>query len=375
MKANIVKNEGAQDSVPAINIDRNIVALAAIDKYLETNIVLPTEKEIKQAGYEMIEWGPANMYPFYLLDLYRNSATLHSVINGCVDYLCGDGVSLTDTAKSIGFSQINALETPRDFFNHLGLDLFLYGGCSYQVVRNKEGRPAAFYWVDMRYLRTNKESDVFFYSEDFGKKYSRTAKTIVYPKFFPEAVDVPDSIVYIRPTHMQVYPEPLYAAAVKACEMERGTDDYHLNALGNGFSSSYAINFTNGVPTDQVKEEIEKDVIEKTTGPKNAGRVLLTFSPDMTHRPIFEKMTIDDFGEKYKSLEKSAKQKIFTAFRANPNLFGIPTENLGFSSEEYESAFKLFNRTVIRPAQDRLKESIDRTLGVSGAIEILPFTL
>ena len=65
---------------------------AAIDKYIERNIVLPTEKDVKQCGYDMVEWGPNDMYPFYLMGLYKDSVTLHSIISGCVDYLAGDDV-------------------------------------------------------------------------------------------------------------------------------------------------------------------------------------------------------------------------------------------------------------------------------------------
>ena len=86
-------------------------------------------------------------------------------------------------------------------------------------------------------------------------------------------------------------------------------------------------------------------------------------------------MQVEDFGEKYQSLEKSARQRIFTAFKANPNLFGIPTESLGFSSEEYESAFRLFNRTLVRPIQKKIADAYDKIYGKKGVMTITPFSL
>jgi hypothetical protein len=168
---------------------------------------------------------------------------------------------------------------------------------------------------------------------------------------------------------------PCYAAAVKACETERCVDDFHLNAINNGFTGSYIINFNNGVPEDKIKEEIEEAFNEKFSGHENAGRIGFSWNPNKESATTVEKIEVEDFGEKYKSLESNSRQKIFTAFRANPNLFGIPTESLGFSSEEYESAFRLFNRTMIRPAQKLLAGAYDKIYGRKGVLTITPFSM
>ena len=67
---------------------RTAFSFAAIDTYLETNIVLPVEKLI--SGRDMVEWGTRNAYPDYLLDLYNNVPTLRSIINGNIDYVIID---------------------------------------------------------------------------------------------------------------------------------------------------------------------------------------------------------------------------------------------------------------------------------------------
>jgi hypothetical protein len=84
---------------------------------------------------------------------------------------------------------------------------------------------------------------------------------------------------------------------------------------------------------------------------------------------------VEDFGEKYQSLAKHSRQQIFTAFRANPNLFGIPTESLGFSQEEYESAFRLYNRTQIRPVQRLIADTYDKIYQKKGVLTITPFSI
>ena len=66
------------------------MAFAAISPILESNIVLPTETAVR--GHDYVAWGEANNYPEYLLDLFKNVPTLHSIISGSVDYVVGDDV-------------------------------------------------------------------------------------------------------------------------------------------------------------------------------------------------------------------------------------------------------------------------------------------
>ena len=83
-------------------------------------------------------------------------------------------------------------------------------------------------------------------------------------------------------------------------------------------------------------------------------------------------METADFANRYSALEKSARQKLFSTFRANPNLFGISTESNGFNSEEYQSSFKLFNRTMIKPIQNTFVREFAK---VGANLTIAPFTL
>lgn len=354
------------------------VSFAAIEPYLADNIIKPTETEMRDKGREMMTWGANNGYPDYLLDLYNNCATLRSIINGCVDFVTGDDVTIARPLQGVAMNK--AGDTIRELMKLCAGDYFRYGGFALQVIRDRMSQVAEIYYCDLRFLRTNKEGDVFYYSEEFTKKYARSSKILTYPAFMPSAQvgmngENAASILYVKNVHTQVYPAPLYAASVKACEIERSIDKFHLNSINNNFTGSLFVNFNNGEPSDEVKEEIERNFNEKFSGSDNAGRIGFSWNKDMTSRTTFEKISVDDFGDRYQSLAKHCRQQIFTAFRANPNLFGIPTESLGFSSEEYESAFKLFNRTQIQPVQDMIVDAFDKIYGVKDSVTIIPFTL
>lgn len=364
------------------NLRANI-ALAALDPYLEQNIISPKETVIR--GKEFVEWGDGNAYPDYLLDLSKTVPTLRSIINGTVDFIVGDDVTIQPLHPNWKPGQMNKRgDTIAEQVEDLARDYETYGGFALQVIRDFTGAVAELYYIDLRFLRMNKEGDVFWYSEKWAEKGRKEA--VMYPAFRYDlgarwaSLDEEErnrnasSILYVKTTHSQVYPMPVYAASVKACEIERMVDDYHLNSLANGFASSLIVNFNNGQPSDQMKEEIEEDFTEKFTGAGNAGRVLFSWNKNKESATTVETPNITDFGEKYKALAENSREKIFTAFRAYPNIFGLSTAT-GFSIEEFDSAFKLYNRTSVRPVQRMLADTYDKIYGAKGVLNIVPFSL
>lgn len=360
--------------------DSTAVRFAAIDKYIERNIVLPTERVVSRPE-SMVEWGDGNMYPHYLLSLYRSVPTLASIINGFTDYIAGDGASLDFSHPASPPGSLNSAgEDMEDQVRELARDYATYGGFALQVIRDLSGEVAEIYHVPTRFLRTNEDCSVFYYSEKWDRMGRKDI--IVYPAFMrldgggTEAARAhASSILYVRGYHTDTYPVPLYASAVKACEIERNIDDYHMNDLENSFMGSIMVNFNNGVPEDGIKEQIERDFNEKFSGHRNAGRVMFSWNPNRESRTEITTPAAHDFSDKYNALAARSRQQIFTAFRANPNLFGIPTDGNGFSNEEYEESFSLFNRTMVRPVQKLICSAYDRILSRPGAAAITPFSL
>ena len=365
------------------NSRRSAFSFAAIDSYLETNIVSPVEKVL--AGRDMVEWGTRNAYPDYLLDLYNNVPTLRSIINGNIDYVAGDDVIIMPLQEEFTNQEMNRRgDTIREQVKDIAKDFEIYGGFALQVIRNLAGEVAEVYYIDMRYLRTNKEGDVFYYSEKWGKS-SRT-DMVVYPAFLPkleweklsdeERNRHASSILFVKNVHTQVYPAPLYAASVKACEIERLIDEFHLADINNHFVSSAIINFNNGDPGQEIKSEIERGFNEKFCGASNGGRVAFSWNPNKESATDIVEFKMEDFGERYKALSLHSRTQIFTSFRAIPLLFGLTSEaNTGFSTEEFEQSFKLYNRTQIQPVQRLICDAYDKIYGQRGVLTIRPFSL
>ena len=364
------------------NSEKRHVSFAAIDQYVETNIVLPTEKVTNR---DFVEWGKGNNYPGYLLDLYNNVTTLRSIINGNIDFVTGDDVTILPLGDRFAEGIMNTRgDLITDIVRDLAKDYNLYGGFALQIIRDHNGDVAEIYYIDMRFIRSNKENDVFYYNEHWEKGGRKDV--IIYPKFLrnldwasltdEERDRHASSILFVKNVHTQVYPAPMYAASVLSCEIEKAISQYHWNSLNNNFCPDIIINFNNGDPGDEIKEEIVSDLEEKFSGYQNGKRFMVSFNKDRLSAVTIDAIKTDDFSERYKALEESSRRQIFAAFRAQPLLFGLNSDvSTGFSTDEFEQTFKLYNRTQIRPVQRLIADAFDRIYGAKGVLTIKPFSL
>lgn len=301
--------------------------------------------------------------------MYLNVATLQSIINGSADFIVGNDV----ICNVDGFTNIvnKKGETIMDIVRKIAVDKMIFGGYALQIIRNMAGDVSEIYHLDFMKLRSNEKNTIFYYADDWT---AWSVKSIKYPKF--DAKDLnPTSVVYNKGySTRSVYPIPTYSASLLSCEIEKRINEFHLNNLNNGFMGNVIVNFNNGVPTDEDKEEIEYNLNEKFSGSSNAGRMLISFNESDANKTTIERLDSDDFDEKYQALSERTKEQIFTAFRANSVLFGINYSS-GFNENEFNEAFKLYNRTVIKPIQKDIVDTFDKIFATQGSITIKPFSL
>lgn len=353
-----------------IELKKNNLAFAALNPYVTTNIIENVEKEV--SGRDFIAWGTDNRYPDYLFSLYTDCATLQSIVNGTTDFVCGNDI----TCNSPRFEKIvnKNGETISDIIQRISTDYLIFGGFALQVIRNAVGDISEIYWIDFNKLRSDKKNEVFFYSDDWCKSFGRV-KYIVYPKFNKDDSNASSIFYYKGNKTRGTYPVPLYNAAISSCELEKKINQFHLSEINNNFLTSKIINFNSGVPDDDLKNEIERNLNEKFSGSENAGRILISFNNNKESETTVADLPQDDFANRYDALHKRSREEIFTAFRATPNLFGLMTETTGFNEQEFLEAFKLYNRTAVRPIQQTIANAFDKILGMESSLTIEPFNL
>lgn len=336
--------------------------------------VVPTFIE-KETNRPYMNYGIDNKFPNYLWELYLRSALLQSIIEGTQNYTTGNGIIYNENAdiQRLKEQANEDGETLEDIINRVVVDYLIFGGFSLQIIYNKLGNISELYWLDFRNVRLNKEGDKAYYSEDWIRHAN---DFITYDVFNPKKENKKSCVFYYR-GHISrgVYPIPRYNGALSAIETSTEISKFHLNSILNNFDANLIISFNNGEPSEDVKDEIERKIKDKFSGADNAGKFILAFNDSKENGVTVERLTDDNFDKKYDALRTSTFKEIFIAFRAIPQLFGFNLDNDGFNTQEYESAFLLYNQTVVTPIQNDIKRAFNKIFGVNDSISFIPFAL
>ena len=329
--------------------------------------VIPVLKETKLQGKRYVGYGEDNKYPDYLFSLYQNSTILQSIINGIVDYVCGQGVSSSFLANGVNADG----ETFEDIIKNVLVDVLVTGGFSLNILRDAEGRISEIYWLDISKVRLSEDGLTAFYSDNINGWGVKPEELPV----FDGSASQKSSIFYYKGTSRTLYPIPRWSGAVKAVETSCEISNYHLNSILNNFSPSALISFNNGVPDKKTQEEIEKKINKKFVGSDNVNRFVLSFSDNGENATTIQRLDSDNADEKFHTLKESITEEIFIAFRATPALFGLNPKNTGFSKTEFLESFQLFNKTMIEPLQRTLTKSFDKIFNTTNSLQFNKFVV
>ena len=338
-------------------------------KFIETRQATTPEIVVVDKNKDYLYWGEDNKLPNELYNLYTKSSIMTAVVGSMRDYILGDEiVNLTD------FETVNRKgDTLEDLVWKCTMDYCLFGGFAIQVIRSKSlEKVAELNWIDMRKVRVNKDEDTLWVNEWDARKRKQPVKL---PRYINGAKQ-PNSVFYYkgRLTRTQ-YPLPMYIGALTDIQISAEVDNYNLCNVLNNFTPSAIINFNNGqnLGEDEI-DELEQKIYEKFSGTSNAGKVVLSFNDDSEHATTIERLADDGLDDKYRNLMETTRENIYAGFRFNPVLTGLNKTNSGFTGQEFSEAFKLYNKTVIQPAQKELIDAFEKIFG-KGCMEIKPFTI
>ena len=321
-----------------------------------------------------VSWGKNNKYPNLLRNLYNNSATLGSIINGTRGYVLGDGVIASENAAKWKDKVNRRGDTPYDVVNALALDYMLYNGFAIQVIYSKLGTVAEIYTLDFSKCRTDEYHKKIYYYKKGCTAYSN--KYEEYDAFGAEInPERPTQILYFTDGCRGVYPTPRWESCIKDVETEIEATSYSLNSIANGLSARYILTMPSSSNlTREQKGLIEKGIKDKFTGTETSSNFMVYFatgSEKIEASPIAS----DDQNEKFVSIKKAARENIFTSFSCVPALFGLMSESKGFSKEEFENSYKLYYATQVKPIQKKINNQVSKALGVENALVFQPLII
>ena len=327
-----------------------------------------------------INWGNINDFPQMLTGLYYSSSTHKSCVDFLVTAICGESIDTDSMMPNYG-------ETWDSFINKLAMDLVLFGGYSFQVIMNKDGKTYSFFHEPFNNVRCGKPDEDGNISEMWVcKDWTETAKNrpFVLPRFgFNEDERIEKGKAYLfyysrYSVDSEYYPLPHYYGALKAIQTEAELLRYDLKSVLNNFSA-------NGVVAlDRIDDEKERkqviDGIQKMfTGAENSNTVMITFKNNSEDNPV----TFTPFDKDISNVNLFADNnsrtvdRILSAHRiANPTLIGLPNSGTGFANEGalLEASFNLLNKTVINNMRKEITMTINKMFKINGVDDTIKIT-
>ena len=336
---------------------------------------------VEKPNQEWISFGENNMYPDYLLELFLGSAINGALIKSISAMIYGEGLDATnkdenESSKESWIKLSNLLyNSPDDVLKDLAMDLKLFGGCYVNVIWSRDRKSIAkIAHIGAQYIRSGKmvdgEIDTYYYSANWGNVKKSEFKPRPYKAFSTTDRTQASQILMIRDKNPAMFYgfAPDYIASTDYIQLDLEIAQFHLANISNGMFPSMAINFANGVPTEEERRTIERQVQEKFSGSGNSGRIMLTFNDGKETAPEIIPIDSNNASESYQFLSKEVVNKILSGHRVtSPLLFGIRAEGggLGSNADELRDAYSLFNNTVIIPFQNILLKGLEKIFNVN----------
>ena len=343
---------------------KNDLFIANLAAYTAPQIV-----EIKNKDW--VYYGEDNMYFNHLIELYMNSTTNHSIINGVSNQVYGRGIAaLNADMRPDQYAQMMQIFRKTDLRKFIK-DFKLLGMAAFQI-SYKNGKVAAATHFPMETLRAEKCNDEgeitgWYYSNDWLK---------VGPRSQPERITAfghgnkkENEMFVLRPyvTGHYYYSPCDYTGALPYAKLENEIGDYLINDCINNFSGTKVVNFNNGVPDPEKMQQVKTDILGKLTGSRGE-KVIVAFNNNQESKTTVDDIPLNDAPAHYQYLADECFKKLIVGHRVtSPMLLGIRDGNtgLGNNAEEIETATLLMDNIVIKCYQDNIIDAMDDILAVN----------
>jgi len=316
-----------------------------------------------------VNYGADNLFPQYLVDLFHSSATHNALSTTIAMMIFGEGFDATSLEGRLAFDQWNL----NDELRKACLDFKIQGGFALEVnwsldrttIANVSHLP--FENIRSGFVNEDEIVETYYYSKDWSNKQE---ERVEIHRFHKEMnIEFPTQILYVKPFSPGsfYYPKPDYIGSINYIELDKEIGVYHINNIKNGMAPSYRVHFLNGIPPQEERNRIRMDIERQLAGASNAGKFIVTYSDDPERKPVFEPFELSDAHNQYQFLSEEVTSKIMVGHRVtSPQMFGVSVPGKLGGGGELAEASELFERNVIAPARQVVKEAVKTLLNASG---------
>lgn len=328
---------------------------------------LPNFEE--KMGKAWVQYGENDLYPYYLQDLYASSSIHNAIVKGTADMIYGEGLTSEHKDEHVEqWLEVTKLVGDGTCIRRAAFDMKCFGHCYINVIWSVDrSRIAELHHIPVATVRagvSDCEDDprLYYLSDDWTKQTTADLAQAI-PAFSTDDRTAASQILHIR-TYSPMnhyYSVPDYIGSTNYIELDRDISEFHLNNIKNGLFPSMMLTFNNGIPTDDERMQMERDINDKFSGASNAGKILINWNDNKEDAPSVEPFNLSDPHKTYQYLSDQVVQRILSGHRVtSPLLFGLRSEGGGFGSnaDEMRDAYELYLNTAVKPFQDELLKGL-----------------
>lgn len=319
-----------------------------------------------------VYYGEDNMFPNHLLALYNYSPITRACANATIYGVKGKNL-LVKEGNPNAIAMANRSETVYEVFEKCVTDRIIFGGFALNIVKANDGSIAEFYHTDFSRLRAGKEDmfgnvGTYYYSIDWkGTQMNpQKWKPVEMPSFNMVSEEGgPSQIMYTKryAPQMSYYPPPDWVASITTAQLDLEIRNFHLNNTQNSMMPSVAVSFTNGVPSEEERDMLYRQLEAKMTSTNNAGRFFLFFSENPETKPEITPINNNASDAWYVNMAPQIEQTCLTSWGiTSPMILGIKTQGQLGGRAEMLDAYDLFLQTRIIPVQEEMMKVFEKVI-------------
>ena len=317
-------------------------------------------KNLTNVNTKWIPFGDDNLFPQYLAELKRKSATHRSVLAQKTVFTSGAKFVCNNESLERFIEDVNAdHESLRDVFKKLADDYYTFGNAYMECVMYDGG--VNIYHLDATTVRMSKTKKEVYVNPDWCRYWNNEEKIYRLP-IYPRVAHNKFVIHFkdYEPT-FQFYGLPDYVAALEHICVDFEIGKWNHTKFMNGFQPSAIVEISGDMGEEEAQTMV-REAQKKFVGEGNNGKILFIVK-NGDDSPANVQIIKDDQEGSWLDLQQITDQNIITANRWQPSLSGIVSSGkMNNTGSEIRIAYDLVMTTVIRDTSELLLNGIRTVL-------------